>query len=73
MQGDPKTNNRCPYNQKVEAADRAMWPQARECLGELGEARSEKEGQKAVFSRTQGEHGLPDTQMPSLQNTFLSF
>lgn len=33
MQGDPKMNNQCPYNQEMEAADRAMWPQARECAG----------------------------------------
>lgn len=49
IQGDTKMNNRCPYNQKMEAADRAMWSQARECLGVLGEARSEKEGIKAGF------------------------
>lgn len=51
MQGDRKTNNRCPYNHKMEAANRATWPHARECLGE---ARSESEGRKAVFSRNQG-------------------
>lgn len=51
MQGDPKANNRCPYNQKMEAADRAMWPRARECAGKAG---SENEGRKAAFSRSQG-------------------
>lgn len=54
MQGDRKMNSRCPYNQKVEAVNRAMWPQARECLEVLGEVRSEKERRKAVFSRIQG-------------------
>lgn len=54
MQGEAKTNNQCPYNQKVGAENRVMWPQARECLGVLGEARTKKEGRKAVFSGIQG-------------------
>lgn len=46
---------------KVKAENGAMWPQARECLGVLGAARSGVEARKAVASRIQGSMASPST------------
>lgn len=46
---------------KVKAENGAMWPQARECLGVLGAARSGVEARKAVSSRIQGSMASPST------------